>query len=129
MQRKSDRFKVTFTIVTIVSPTVEDDPKTGMTLMGLYMFSVQHRPRYCVNYAEGKGLFFQGSETNDLTYNFLSVLNTGRQLRTWRSMSPFFQGSETNVPTYFLSVLNTACYKGASSIPGSCLLHVKCSNF
>ena len=23
-------------------------------------------------------------------------------------MSPFFQGSETNLPTYFLSVLNTA---------------------
>ena len=39
--------------------------------------SVQHRPRYRVNYA----------------------------LRN--QMSPFFQGSETNVPIYFLSVLNT----------------------
>ena len=35
-------------------------------------------------------------------------------------MSPFFQGIETNVPSYFLSVLNTAVMKLEIKLP----LHV-----
>ena len=45
--------------------------------------SVQHMPRYRVNYALRGQMspFSQGSETNVPTY-LLSVLNTVRQLRT-----------------------------------------------